>query len=201
MILEGQSGPQAIQDGSVNTVRLTKDSSAGAQDTHARYQEAVYRGNVFSAANTAAVTIGVLTATGVTFHLYNPAASGKNLVVLTVSFAPSSATFVVSPVWLVVNAQATAPTGTTALVVRNNLLGAGAAAVGQVFSAATLAAVPVPVRPFFTVPATALTSLFVCKDEVAGEIIVGPGQVLSVQGNVAATAVGFLAASWEEIPV
>lgn len=202
MILQGQAGPQVLSDGTYANVRQDKQGAIAATELNPRYYENTYRGQSFSACLTAAATIGVLTATGVTFHLYNPAGSGKNLVIKAANFVPSSATFVVGGVFYAYNAQATAPTGTTALTLRSNLLtGNAASSIAQAFSAATLAAAPVAVRPFFGVPATACTDIINLKDDVAGELIVAPGGVLSIQGTVAACAVGFIGMSWDEVAV
>jgi hypothetical protein len=39
------------------------------------------------------------------------------------------------------------------------------------------------------------------KDEVAGELIVAPGGVLSIQGNIASLATGFVGMSWDEVAI
>jgi hypothetical protein len=194
-------GPLNSADGSNPIARSDQQGAVVVSPLHAKYYEDNFRGNIFSACTTSAATIGVLTATGVSYHLYNPLASQKNLVILAANFGPTSATFAVGTVFYAFNQQTAAPTGTTPLTVRSNLLtGNPAGSVAQVFSAATLASAPVAVRPWFAAPATALTSLSNVKDEVAGEIIVAPGGVLSIQASVAACAVGHIGLSWAEIP-
>lgn len=202
MLLQGNQGQTGKQTGQNITAGFGEFSDVLATELQPRYYEQTFRGNKFSACLTSAATIGVLTATGVSFHLYNPAGSGKNLVLTAASFAPSSATFAVGSVFFAYNQQAAAPTGTTALTLRSNLLtGATAASVAQAFSAATLASAPVAVRPFFGAPATACTDLIAVKDDIAGELILAPGGVLSIQANVAACAVGFLGLSWDEVAI
>jgi hypothetical protein len=202
MLVQGNQGQTGKQVGQNLTVGFGEFSEQLVTELMARYYELTYRGQKFSACLTAAGTIGVLTLTGVTYHLYNPANSGKNLVIIASSFAPSSATFAVGAVFFAFNPQPSVPTATTPLAVRSNLLtGAAAASAAQVFSAATLASVPVAVRPFFGVPAVACTDLICVKDDVAGELILPPGGVLSIQANVAACAVGFLGMSWDEVAI
>jgi hypothetical protein len=123
------------------------------------------------------------------------------LSIVAASFAASSTTFASGPVFYAYNQQSTTPLSTTALTIKSNLLtGNPAASVAQAYSAATLAATPTPIRPFLgALSATSLSSYD--KDEIAGEFILAPGGVFSIQGNAAATAVGFIGCSWDEIPI
>lgn len=194
------AGPYA--NGTNPTARGGNEGDTIVSQLNGKYYEQTYRGNTFSACTTSAATIGVLTATGVTYHLFNPLGSGYNAVILAASFGPTSATFAVGAVFYAVNAQTTTPSGTTPLTVKSNYVTGGSAATAMfVYSAATLAAAPLAVRPFFAVPATACTNVGLIKDDVSGEIIIGPGNVLSIQASAAAVAVGHIGVSWNEIKV
>src|SRR5713101_3850258 len=81
-----------VSDGPQSAIRGGKTGEAIVSDAHGKYYEAVYRGNVFAAANQAAQTytlFSVTTATGLI--LSNPSGSGKNLSLLEVGFMPAAA--------------------------------------------------------------------------------------------------------------
>src|SRR5258708_35890987 len=82
MISELRVGPYAAADGAQITQRASRDSTTVTQDAHARYQEAVARGSVFTASNQAGIALSAgLVATPSGLSLYNPIASGKNCVI------------------------------------------------------------------------------------------------------------------------
>src|SRR5579864_7639441 len=83
-------GPSINADGAENEIRGSKDASLVTQDGHARYQEATYRGSVYSACNQAAQPLTAVGTAMTGFILYNPIASGKNLVVWNVDSALAS---------------------------------------------------------------------------------------------------------------
>lgn len=199
-----RTGVQTVADGNLVQLRGSKSGELITGDGHARYQEAVYRGNVFSAANQAAIsTPAGLTASSLNFTLYNPASSGKNLVVLRASVAVNAAPAAASVIWLVVNVVAAqaAPATNTALTIRNALLGGGfaAAGVGLVYSTTTLAAAPLVDRVLGFVSAASLVGVATLSEEFAGDLIVAPGAYISIQ---ASTAISLQCSMrWEEIPV
>lgn len=194
--------PRVAADGAATVGRATKDSSFGMQDTHARYQEAVYRGNVFNACNQAAVTFGVgLSATVATFSLYNPAGSGKLLVLWSIQMAFSAAPAAATVLYLAAQTDLTkaAPTGLTLLTNNNAMLGAGASSVGKAMSAATLAAAPVAVRTMGSIVAASSITPPIINDEIAGQIIIPQNGIVVLQATAACS--GFISGTWEEIPV
>lgn len=208
MQIEGRVGPQVLSDGAQQVPRMGKDGAFAAQDAHARYQEAVYRGGVYSSC-TAAAGVAPGTALGTTppFALYNPTASGKNLVILRTSLGYVSGTLGAGTImyakW---SPQVASPTGGTAGVVQSNLLGGGSAGSGLVFSGSTLSGSPLVLRPAFTLGAFLASTASInppLVDEVAGEFIVSPGGVFVMQGITAAGAspLVLFGCSWEEIPV
>jgi hypothetical protein len=193
-------GPSIAADGDYTTLRGGRSGEGIFSACHAGYYEAVYRGNCYSAGNAAAITFGTaLTATGVTYHLYNPFNSGKNLVVLKCAINIITASTSGSIVYCAnVIGSAAAPTTPTKLTVVNNLLGSANVGVGQALSVAGLPAVPTQLRPVAGATATLanVTSQFI--DWIDGEFIVGPGCVLSIQG-ITIVGTGLCGMSWEEV--
>src|SRR5882762_2101705 len=92
MSLQQRIGPLAPSaDNTPAPLRGTKDGATAIQDAHGKYQEAVYRGNVFVAANNAGSAIPVtLAAASTGLILTNPPTSGKNLVLLECIVAPTA---------------------------------------------------------------------------------------------------------------
>jgi hypothetical protein len=206
MIIEGRVGPQILSDGALAQLRQLKDGAVGVSDAHGRYQEAVYRGNVFNACNQAGAAVTNLAAAATGFILSNPAGSGKLLVLLEILFAQTSVAAAAANAAVLlaanINPIAAAVVHTTPLVINNALLGAGQAAVAKVDSAATLPAAPVAVRTLWqpSVSATATTGIPpLVKDEIAGAIIIGQGCAVSLTALSALSGVASM--TWEEIPV
>src|SRR2546427_3910284 len=88
MLIEGVDGPQSKADGAILQPRLTKTGELGVSEVHARYQEACLRGNTF-VASSGSVTIVAANVSPLAagtgqpiIGLFNPAGSGKNLVLL-----------------------------------------------------------------------------------------------------------------------
>ncbi len=165
---------------------------------HGQHFEANSRGKVFAACNQAVVTAGTaLTATGVTFHLCNPIASGVMLVVLqtritlVINSTSGSIVYAANPV------SGTAVTAGTALTSQCCNL-TGATGIGQAKAATTLPSVPLAIAPLVTgETAAGIVSLV---DYVDGALIVYPGAQLSLQGItiVASFLAGMI---WEEVPI
>lgn len=202
MISEFKTGPQILGDGTQITARAGRTGEVSVADAHARYQEAVMRGSVYCAANTAAQALSLGSATATGLILSNPAGSSKNLVILEITSYIAAAVTAVANVALFVNKNAAAATTvhTTVITPTNALIG-GSTGVGLVDSAATLPAVPSLVRSIFGWSwAATSTSAFQLgvKDEVAGAIILLPGTTLSIQGVTVAHSV-ISSITWEEV--
>src|ERR1700677_1067038 len=77
MLVQGIEGPSApLASGSQASMRTLYDSTVGVADCHARYQEAVFRGNVYSACDTVGhVQPAGLSASPLCVSLYNPLGS------------------------------------------------------------------------------------------------------------------------------
>jgi hypothetical protein len=212
-LLQGNQGQSGKQVGQSLTVGFGEYSEVLITELMPRYYEQTYRGNMFNASNQAAVTApAALTASSVNFTLYNPLGSGKNLVLafVDITVAQLAETTAGSyQVLLVANAVAgqAAPATTTALATISTLLGSGAQSVAKAFSTATLAAVPVVIKPLLSITsAAAITGAIAngSSDNIGGTIVVAPGSYISVQGigTSETTSPGLIVGmTWAEIPV
>ena len=153
----------------------------------------------FGAANQAAVTFGAgLSATVATFALSNPAASGKNLLVRSAHFAFNGAPAAACAIHLCAGYNPGSLGTPTEITVRNMLIGSSAATpVAKVYSAVTLGAAPIIIRPLVSVAAASAITPPPVHDDIDGEIIIKPGNLLVFQSLVA--AVGFCGLVWEEL--
>ena len=199
---QGRVGPATFADGSPCQERMDKTGAQVTTDGHGRYNEAVYRGNVFIAATQAAVTFsaGLTTTTCVGLILSNPPGSTKNLSLLQVEFTNTGT--VVGTVGIsAFPYSATAIPHTTALTPVNALLGSSVNPVGKADSGSTSTpSTPVVVKPLFTVLTTnTAVSGAACLYDLGGSIIIAPGTAIGVLASAAVT--GFVGATWEEIPL
>ncbi len=203
-----QIGPQIVGDGAITQMRGGRTAEGILSELNGRYYEQGYRGNAYFACNQSAIvpTAGLSTA-GKVMTLHNPVGSGKNLVLLEILLSmttlPAISTTTATNIFLAGNLTASqaAPTSTTAETVQNCLLG-GASGVGKVYNTATLAATPVAIRPLATVDVLTAVGFasFVCKDEVAGALIIQPGIYVSIQASAATVALQ-CAMTWAELAI
>ena len=107
MIAETQVGIQNLAISSRPIIRATRSGSTVIAEGHARYQEAVLQGNVFSfstgvsfvtATGTGQIVGGAGDAATLNFAIWNPVGSGKNLVLWKFT-CHSSGTGVLGPIW------------------------------------------------------------------------------------------------------
>ena len=175
-----------------------------------RYAYIVLSGKVYSGGNTAfaALTAPGTAVTGLT--LFNPLGSGVNGVILDLeaAFTPVTlATVAVTPVLSGV-AQSTTPTGLTVLTPTPNLVGASTTPQCKLYSAATVSAAGNILRILgnwqSTVETTSgggVTAAVYVKDEVAGAIIVPPGNLIYLSGlGTVADATVAASITWAELP-
>ncbi len=204
MLLEGKVGPVVLTDGASPTLRMTKDGALVAQDVHSRYHEAVYRGGVFTVSTAVAgVAPGTVLSTTPPFIVYNPATSGKNLVILQTAVGYVSGTL--GGGTIVYAGGVSVQPGATILTPRSALIG-GASATVSVCSQGGTVTLPTIIRPAYTVGAwTAATAAInpVLKDQLDGEFIIIPGSAFVMQGVMAAgsTPLMLFSATWEEVAV
>lgn len=197
-------GPVSAADGSQPLARASRDSSVVTQDAHGRYQEAVSRRGVFSAANQAAVALSVAgnaTATGLI--LCNPIGNAYAFAILDVCVALATAPAGAATLGLWMNnAPGGAAVTHTAAVVggpTSALVGSSYASTAKVDTSSTLPATATLLRPIGGGPvgASTLNTAFI-RDEVSGLIILMPGCTLHVSALTTAISavVGY---TWEEI--
>jgi hypothetical protein len=197
-------GANAGNVGAPTVQSFTPDRAQRTSDAHARFQNAVQQGNVYGACNTAAVTFGTaLTATAVTFTLYNPLGSGVSLVLWRVSLAVAAASTAGSIVYAINNNIAAAiPSTVTAITggPKNCLVGSPKAAQGLAYSVATLPATPLALKAFAFVPVTATAGTGNIEDPLDGMIILQPNCAVTMQG-ITCVGTGIFSCIWEEVPV
>ena len=175
---------------------------------YGRYYEATKRGMMFHAVTPdAGVAPGTDSAsTTAPVSLYNPVASGKDLVVVKARLAYVSGTLGAGEVLWVANTNvAAAATTGTAMATTNGFIGGGGpTAVGAALVTATLPAAPTLVRVFCSLDAllaTSVVGLYTIEDELDGSIIVAPGATISISGDAAAGTLPLVSIgiSWLEV--
>lgn len=164
-------------------------------------QDYAKAGQVYHAHTQAAVTLSGLSTTATGLILVNPFGSGKNLVVNTIEWSPTTAPAGASVVGIAVSPaqSATQVTLTTPVTVYNALIGAAAVAgVGKVCTAATTVGTPVYVRALGgVVAASSITPAYI-RDDIDGAIILTPGTSLQL-AYLTTAAVGMAAICWTEV--
>ena len=208
MIFQGQVGPTLASSGSTPVVRLLNDASAGVSDTHGRYQEAVYRGNVYFLNVSAGAPTAFVGAAGGTplLGIMNPLASTKNLVLLGAMVgnrvAASAAGTVTFNLWAGVSVN---PTGTqTNPVNMLTLNSSGSAARGFSNAALTGSTAIGQVMPLATYYWATAAAAFMAPTtfDIAGMVIVVPGNLVALGATAALTSATWDATLvWEEIPL
>jgi hypothetical protein len=186
---------------------FTADFS-GAQrvaDGHARYMDAVIRGNVYTCTYVSA-TVPAASATAVgAFGFYNPPNSGKNAVLWALSVAIT--TFTAGTTGAGIGFQfvpnQTPTTQTAGVTPSNTLVGSSNKASAAPLTAGTIVGAPTTLQyvSFGVYADLAAGDVATFKDELAGSIIVAPGSGLSIcmTGTLVATIIPTLV--WEEIPL
>lgn len=170
--------------------------------TNEWFLEQARLGNMYHACSAGAVTLTTVNATCTGLALSNPYGSGKNLVVKTVSFQPSTAPAGAAVVGLAISpaVSPTAVTHTTPAVIHNAIATGSNLNVGvaNVDVSATLPNTPVWLRPMGGVVAASSISPGKYTEEVNGEIILPPGTHLSLS-YLTTAAVGIASCTWVEI--
>lgn len=205
MEIQGKVGPSYGQDGTTQDPRLTKQLAIGAADMHAHFYEQNYRGQLFTACIAAAgVAPGTALGTAPPFTLWNPPNSGKNLVLTKSLLGYISGTLGAGTIVYAQCPQLTAPSSGTALTPTSNQIGNLVTAVGKPYTGSTVQATQTIVRPAFILDAslatTAITPIPAPTDLADGDMILIPGNALSLQGIAAggSTPLVLLSMSWVE---
>ncbi|MDD5199268.1 MAG: hypothetical protein PHC88_05640 [Terrimicrobiaceae bacterium] len=169
----------------------------------AKYEDALRRGKVYFACNSATQALSVNTTTATGLILTNPLTSGVNLVLLQVCVALITAPAAQANLVLtgnILTTAAAATTHTTALVVKNALISGGVAGQGLCDSAATVPT-PAAIRSIGGGPVGAVTiNAPYIRDDIDGLLALAPGCVISLQSMTTAITV-VASITWEEVPV
>lgn len=197
----GRVGPQVAGDSTLLIPRLGRDGSSVVQDAHGRYQEAVYRGNVYFAANQAAVTFsaGLTITTLVGLILSNPPGSTKLVVPLQVEYVNTGVIVGVTGI-SVMPYSASAITHTTALSIKNAKVGQGYSPVALADQGATIPVAPVAWKFLYSVLSTntgVISSPAI--HDLGGSLILAPGTAMAICATAAVT--GFASVTWEEVDI
>jgi hypothetical protein len=221
MLLQAQTGPQTLADGTYPNVRAGKGGDAIVSELHGRFYEQNYRGNVYGNGTTAltALSANTITLTATTtpiLGVWNPTTSAFNLVILQATLAAginNAAT--TGPgifVWAA-SANNSAITTGTAPVNHKTLTSAGSAGKGMSFVALTgltnnlvvLEPADFPDPTIITtaaVPTSVQTPTVSYTQNIDGSWIVPPGGVLALLNTVSTTTVSVHGRLlWEEVPV
>lgn len=212
MLAELRQGLSILANGAVGALRGDKSSALVTTDAHARFQEAVLNGNVYSlptavaGVTIAAANVFSAAAAQPLVGIYNPAGSGKYAVILRGDHQWDSGTPAAGGlVW----ATAPAPSGITAANANNPINAltqspSGSAMRGYVNSAMTGITGNQVVKyaggpPVFALAAGAPATYY---DLVDGLIIVPPGATCGLFAAAAGTSPIVNASMfWEEILV
>lgn len=164
-------------------------------------------GQVYTAANVAAKSVIAVTTAMTGVILYNPAGSGKNLIIADVGWVWTTTPAAVHNLGLATAApNLTAPSSVTAIgsgVRLANGSGNAGNSVTLAYDAATLPVAPVACRWFggaaFSGTA-ATTGPFSILDHVDGALMIVPGGVMTFCA-VTTTMVGMGSVTWIEVPI
>lgn len=203
MQITGQTGVAGpIASGSPSTpIRQGNLGDVIVSELNGRYFEQSVRGNTFYAVNSAAQALsltGTTTYTGLT--LANPSGSGKNLVMLEAIYALTAGETTALGAIILATGTYVAQTTGNSLGPLSNIIGNGSGSVAKVGASCTYATNPTFLRPFMGfVWATAAGFAFgQYKDEIAGALIIPPGQQVSfIAVTTATTGIGYF--SWTEV--
>src|SRR3990167_2540007 len=196
-------GPVVAADGQTISGRADKTGAQVISSIHGKYAESVLRGNVYSAANTAAKAISVALTTPYTgLCVSNPAGSGKNLVMLACQYAISVAEAAIATQHLVAGYSAAGVvTHTVALPapgIQNGFINGTSSAIANADTEATI------VNPYYLMPIRGGFTAGALGGPGSGQIIDLEGMFIIQPGGWIAfgalTAItGFGGFVWEEM--
>jgi hypothetical protein len=186
------------------TIPQDQQNAVLVSELNARYYVNAYSGQTFFAANTAAQALSVASATYTGLAVANPAGSGKNLIIIDAAFGLqtlqsgfSAIVLAYAPTVTLTTGSSSGPGGLSTIV------GGGAASVAKVGASATLGAAPTIARimagaQWVTTGTT--SNIQIVKDEVAGALIIPPGQLVCIEAITTAVT-GLAHITWVELPI
>ncbi len=204
--------------GGAGTFKPFTSGISGAQrttDAHARYMDAVLAGRVYSL-NLNATTTGIAAgqivaaaaAASTNFALFNPAASGKYLVLWHFGMGIISGTSPAGPLFhgmIISGVPTVAATGT----IQSNLLGGGAGSVARTYATAAGTSLTGGTAPLThsvadfsaTATAQAVPGSIKAIDNLDGRIVIPPGiGWLPLWSSAGTSLLSGYSITWEEIP-
>ncbi len=190
-----KGGPQTLGDGAPGSARGSRDACLVTQDGHSRFTEAVFRGNVYTAADaTAVATSNGLSGTSLPMTLYNPKGSGVNAVIWYASLGVIIAPAAGMVVWIGVTQNiANAAAVGTAFSPKNALVGnTRTGAVIASITSTNIQATPVAAIVLGACGTAAASTLGMNPDIggwIDGALVLAPGTSASFQTSTAATAI------------
>lgn len=210
MRAEGQAGVVAVNDGSIQTLRLARDGALVATEGHGPYFEAATRGALFIGSTPAAgVTVPIFSNLTQQFGLLNPGGSGVQAVLRRMTVGYVSGTQVAGHMCYAykpnIGIGEADPATVTILASQNALLGLGQPSKCRIYSPVTLAVAATYIGPVgvsqAVQAATATNAPWTIVDDIQGGIIVPENTMFFVACNVAAgQGVVAVSLSWEEVP-
>lgn len=187
-------------DGTNLAVLAGKAGEQVIADLHGKWYTAAYRGRLFVGSSLiAGVTIPVNTATAATFTLFNPAASGVNVELVTLDIGwPAAATTVVATILGSISTQV--PTSVTAGGFTGPaLVGGSSTPQAKLYTAATITAITTHL-PLLQITSTA-DAMVASHYEFDGRVILAPGNLITLTSTPVQTGVAIPSFSWAEWPV
>jgi len=201
MQAEAKKGLINVAASEVAPLRSNIDGAVVVQQAGGKYTEAVREARVFVAANQAAVAVTAAMATTYTgLVIENPTTSGKNFVMLQVSYACTVAVPTATALGLMTGLDA--GDAAAAITPRNRFTG-GAASVAIVDNGCTLTGTPVLEQVFATAWTEATTAGTLGHPNVVdldGSLILTPGYYAAIYSTAANTAAFLFGFMWEEVP-
>lgn len=223
---------QSLQTGSNPTLRMGQTGEAIVSEVHGRFYEQNYRGGLFRFGTNVVVagTSSMATATGVSptlstaaggvpmLGIWNPPTSSVNVVMLQAQFSPvfnTSSTPVPfgALVWCTSVSNSALTLGQTPYNSKTLVQSGSQVKAFNGWQPLTgLSNVPVILEPadfasggavtYGTVAQTALAPSLTSVQNFDGQLIVPPGGVLALYGNVSTTTFSYTGRMlWEEVPV
>lgn len=189
---------------------LRTDRTGGlvTTDAHARYYEAITRGNCYQlSANNYAATAFIGAAGGTpAIAIYNPVGSGKILSILTLGFANRAAATVAGTASLAFwGGPSAIPTGTPTVPTNMLTLQTGGSIakgfVNTALTGSTAVGLILPISCYYWATAAAAMTppqLF----DIAGLLVCAPGNLIAFGlDNALTTANYYTSMIWEELPI
>jgi hypothetical protein len=224
--IEGQVGPQVLQDGVSQPFRQGKGAELVVQELHGRFYEQTYRGNVYRGGMTALTSIAnatfTIATTGATatpiVGLWNPLTSPVNLVILQAQLATVLSALTATGggpfVWMGAAGNSVISTGNVPINSKTlNAYGSyakvfgGAALTGMTGTLAAVVGSGIASGPAYSISSIGTAAGFMTPytatvENFDGSLIVPPGGVLALMAvttPVAQSAVSGIV--WEEVPL